>query len=271
MNYTNNETCEWCGTDMNEPIGKIQWCDSNLCSNDCYENFFNEEETFLSQELLDDIERNFDELNGVRSLEYLCKLKSLDKKFEYYDYYDDWNDFFSFDERALTVSGIGEAFRMWLRIKGFGHWIDESDKDFAERGKQQRRDGTEDTKEERWDMIVEHPRLSAVVFDCMNSFSNKTSKFDGGFVRINNPYMKINGNCVSQNTKYFRELYMSGKRKVELWEIYSNGHYHTIIHLNGKMLDRSNGCLKMMDMKKYAECCNMKIIEKYDIKSIFSM
>tara|TARA_R110002012_G_scaffold61820_1_gene162204 strand:+ start:77 stop:901 length:825 start_codon:yes stop_codon:yes gene_type:complete len=273
MTYNNNERCEWCGVDMNEPLGNPPWCDVDLCSHDCYESFFNydDEQVHLSKELLDDIERNFDELNGVRSLEYLCKLKCLDKKFEYYDYYDDWSDFINYDERAKTVVGIGNAFRMWLRIKGFGHWIDESDEDFAGRGIQQKRDGTEDTKEERWDIIVNHPRLSALVYDCMNSFSNKTSKFDGGFVRINNPYMKINGNCVKENSKYFRELYMKGKKNVELWEILSNGHYHIVIHLNGKMLDRSNGCLKMMDMDMYAETCNMEIIKKYDIGSIFEM
>lgn len=88
-------------------------------------------------------------------------MKVLEKKFEYYDYYDDWQDFIH-SEEAKTCVGIGNAFRKWLRIKGFGKWIDESDKDFAERGTQTKRYGMEDTKEERWEMIVRHPRLSSL-------------------------------------------------------------------------------------------------------------
>lgn len=44
----------------------------------------------------------------------------------------DWQDFVH-SEEAKTCVGIGNAFRKWLRLKCFGKWIDESDKDFAER------------------------------------------------------------------------------------------------------------------------------------------
>ena len=42
--YTDGELCQWCGTDMNEPLGSPPWCDVDLCSDECYDSFFNEDE-----------------------------------------------------------------------------------------------------------------------------------------------------------------------------------------------------------------------------------
>jgi DNA-directed RNA polymerase subunit RPC12/RpoP len=37
------ERCAWCKSSMDEPRGKIQSCDENICSEDCYREFYKEE------------------------------------------------------------------------------------------------------------------------------------------------------------------------------------------------------------------------------------
>ena len=167
------------------------------------------------------------------------------------------------------MCGAGNAFRFWLKDKGFGHWLDESDKDFAKRGLDIfKRDGSRDLKEDRQEMIIRNETLANLVFSQMNSFASRKDVFDGGYIEIKNPYMKINGNCETANLEYYHERQRAGKHKLEIWKVLSNDNYHVINVLGSKMIDRSNGCIKFIDLDKYISITNMKVLNKYNRSNI---
>lgn len=184
---------------------------------------------------------------------------------------------FNFTEKVFAYYGAFEYFIDWSKTSEYYDrpaeclhqfvkmmkpaWVEESDEDFRKRGITQKEINSRRLEWSNAEGNIEK------LCNSMESWWNDTVVFPNGFFKITNPYMRSNGNCELTNLENFIEMSTKGQ-KCELWRVFTYGNYHCIVVKNGKLFDKSNGALKVIDLEYYSKECNMKIIAKYNLKNV---